>query len=577
MDIKKKDSSNQTSDQAYWDSKSAFHRIGTGSLGGKAQGLEYFHRVLIDQFSSDEFPEIQVRIPAMVIICTDVFDKFMERNDLYDIARSDLPDDRIALAFQRAELPFEILGELRRLIAQVHIPLAIRSSSLLEDSTYDPFAGIYATKMIPNNQYDVDRRFRKLVEAIKLVYASTYFGAAKDYLKITNHDLRDEKMAVIIQEEVGKRYGDGFYPELSGVARSYNFYPVGRAKPEDGVVHLALGLGKTIVDGGISWSYSPAYPKVDPPYRSVEELLKQSQTQFWAVNMGEPPDYNPIEETEYLDLRDITVAEADGTLRYLASTYDPYSRRLSIGLGSQGPRVLTFAPLLVLEQIPVNHLVTSLLSISENAFKNPVEIEFAMTFNPHRFSFLQVRRMVVFKDRVKITEQDMIGENVLLASDNVLGNGVFKNVQDIVYVHPEKFESRHTITIAQELSSINRGLVDAGHPYLLIVFGRLGTTDQWLGIPTNWGQVSGAKAIVEATKEDFNVVLSQGSHYFHNLTSLGVCYFSVPFSTKYKIDWEWLGEQEIQAESQYIRHVRLPIPLTIMVDGCGSKGVIHKS
>jgi len=571
------DSFSQSPDHVFFGSSGAFRKIGAGSLGGKAQGLAYIHDVLLNEFHSDEFPEIQVKIPAMAVICTDIFEKFMARNDLYKVAYADLPENRIALAFQRADLPFEVLGELRRLIAQVHTPLAIRSSSLLEDATYESFAGIYATKMIPNNQYDVNTRFRRLVEAIKLVYASTYFKAAKDYLKITNHHLEDEKMAVIIQEEVGKRHGDGYYPELSGVARSYNFYPVGRAKPEDGVVHLALGLGKTIVDGGISWSYSPAYPKVDPPSRSVEELLKQSQTQFWAVNMGDPPDYNPIEETEYLLLKDITVAEADGTLRYLASTYDPYARRLSIGLGSKGPRVLTFAPLLVLEEIPINKLVASLLSISETALEGPVEIEFAMTFNPPRFGFLQIRRMVVFKNKVEITEQEMAGDNVLLASENVLGNGVIKNVRDIVYVQPEHFESKFTRAIALELAKINRSLVDAGHPYLLIVLGRLGTTDQWLGIPINWGQVSGAKAIVEATKEDFNVVLSQGSHYFHNLTSLGVCYFSVPFSSKYKIDWDWLSKQEIKEESQHIRHVRLPIPLTIMVDGCGGTGVIHKS
>lgn len=571
------ESLDQSADQIYFGSSGLIRKIGTGSLGGKARGLAYIHNVLLNEFQSEEFPGIQLGIPSMAVICTDIFDKFMERNDLYEIAHADFPDNRIALAFQRADLPFEVLGELRSLIAQVHTPLAIRSSSLLEDATYESFAGIYATKMIPNNQYDVNTRFRKLVEAIKLVYASTFFKPAKDYLKITNHQINDEKMAVIIQEEVGTRHGEFFYPELSGVARSYNFYPVGRAKPEDGVIHLALGLGKTIVDGGISWSYSPAYPKVDPPYRSVEELLKQSQTQFWAVNMGEPPDYNPIEETEYLSLKDITLAEADGTLRYLASTYDPYARRLSVGLGREGPRVLTFAPLLVLEEIPITKLVTSLLSISETAFGGPVEIEFAMTFNPHQFGFLQVRHMVVFKDKVEITNQDMVGDNVLLASENVLGNGVIKSIQDVIYIQPEQFESKSTLTIAQELAKVNRKMVDTGIPYLLIVFGRLGTTDQWLGIPINWGQVSGAKAIVEATKEDFNVVLSQGSHYFHNLTSLGVCYFSVPFSSKYKIDWDWLGDQETQEESKHIRHVRLPIPLTIMVDGTGSRGVIHKS
>lgn len=569
--------SEQSFDKSFFGSDGPIQIIGQGSLGGKAQGLVDIHDMLKSEFSHEEFPGIQIDIPDMVVVCTDAFDKFMERNDLFEIAYSDLSDDRIALAFQQADLPFEVLGELRALITQVHTPLAIRSSSMLEDSTFEPFAGIYATKMIPNNQYDINTRFRKLVEAIKLVYASTYFKAAKDYIKLTKHNIEDEKMAVIIQEEVGKRYGDRFYPEISGVARSYNFYPMGRAKHEDGIVYLALGLGKTIVDGGISWCYSPAYPKVDPPSRSVEELLKQSQTEFWAVNMGDPPEYNPIEETEYLLFSNITAAEEDGTLRYLSSTYDPYAQRLSIGIGNQGPRVLTFAPLLVLEQIAVNRLVTSLLSISEVALKGPVEIEFAMTFNPHRFGFLQVRRMVVFDEGVEIPDDDLVGDNVLLASKDVLGNGITKTVHDIVYVRPESFESKHTKSIALELSEINRGLVDRDRPYLLVVFGRLGTTDPWLGIPMQFGEVSGAKAIVEATREDFNVVLSQGSHYFHNITSLGVKYFSVPFSSEHKVDWDWLNEQEIVEDMQFIRHVKLPNPLTIMVDGRGGVGVVYKT
>ncbi|MGD2157385.1 MAG: PEP/pyruvate-binding domain-containing protein [Anaerolineales bacterium] len=551
--------------------------IGKGSLGGKAQGLFQICDVLFSEIDSLDFPQITMNIPNMVVIGTDIFDQFMERNNLYEVMDSELPDDRIAMSFQKAELPFEALGDLRRLISKVHTPLAVRSSSLLEDSTYEPFAGVYATKMIPNNQYDVNIRFRKLVEAIKFVYASTYFKSAKDYIRATKHQIEGEKMAVIIQEEVGKRFGDRFYPELSGVARSYNFYPMGRANHEDGVVHLALGLGKIIVDGGISWSYSPALPKVDPPYRSVKELLKQTQVEFWAVNMGEPAEYNPIKETEYLLLESITRAEKDGVLRHIASTYDPNSSRLYMGTSMNGPRVLTFAPLLVLEEIPLNQLIIKLLEVCENALGGPVEIEFAMTLNPNRFGFLQVRRMSVFDEEVEINEIELAGDNVLLASENVLGNGVTKFIEDVIYIKPECFDIKHTREIAKELTEINRVLLDAGKSYLLIVFGRLGTTDPWLGIPIEWGQISGARAIVEATKEKFNVVLSQGSHYFHNLTNLSVSYFSIPFGGKYSIDWEWLERQDIVHENQYIRHVKVPVPLTIMVDGRRGRGVVHKS
>ncbi len=550
--------------------------IGTGAVGGKAQGLDIIRDVIITQLNPVDYPDIEVFFPNQTVIRTDVFDAFMERNALYDIAYSDQSDERIALAFQRADLPFEILGDLRTLIEQTKSPLAIRSSSMLEDATFEPFAGVYATKKIPNNQYDADTRFSKLVEAIKLVYASTFFKYAKDYLKATKHSFEDEKMAVIIQDVVGKRHFDRFYPELSGVARSYNYYPLGRARPEEGVINLALGLGKTIVDGGICWTYSPAYPKVDLPYRSVSELLKQTQTEFWAVNMGEPPEYNPIKETEYLLLANITVAERDSTLRYLASTYNALSDRLTIGTGSQGPRVLTFSPILKLEKPPVNKLVKKLLSICETTFQAPIEIEFAMTFNPNRFGFLQVRPMVVSSEAVEVSEVELVGEDILAASKDVLGNGAYDYIQDIVFVKPDNFSMKHTRTIVPELARINSNLLDAGKPYLLIVFGRLGTTDPWLGIPVIWSQVSGAKVIVEATKEDMRVVLSQGSHYFHNLISLGVFYFSVTGKDGHQIDWNWLMKQEVVEETQFIRHVKLHSPVLVKVDGRSGRGVINK-
>lgn len=550
--------------------------IGLGEYGGKAHGLAYIHSVLTSELDPEDFPGIEVILPNLTVVCTDVFDAFIRRNYLEEIANSEISDDKIALAFQNAELPFEIVGDLRALIEQVHSPLAIRSSSLLEDSTFEPFAGVYATKMIPNNQFDPDVRFRKLVEAIKFVYASTYFKSARDYMLATKHNITDEKMAVIIQEVVGKQYKKRFYPELSGVARSYNYYPMGRSRHEDGVVNLALGLGKTIVDGGVTWTYSPAYPKVDPPYRSVEEMLNATQNEFWMINMGEPPEYNPIKETEYLLLENLIEAENDGNLRYLASTYDPQSQRLSIGISSKGPRVITFAPLLVWNELPLNDLIKRVLEICEETFEAPVEIEFAMTFNPNQFGFLQVRPMVVASDMVDLKDENLEGENVLVSSTNVVGNGTYNHIQDIVYVKPETFASKHTRKIAIELAKINSKMVTSSKPYLLIAIGRLGTTDPWLGIPISWGKIAGARVIVEVTQENFKVELSQGSHYFHNLTSMGVSYFSVPYQDEALLDWEWLDQQEVIEETDFLRHVRVCNSLVVKVDGRSGKGVVYK-
>lgn len=546
-------------------------------MGGKATGLKIVQEVILKNLDHNRFPQMKIDIPDMVVIQTDVFDLFIARNNLKQFALSDFPDEQIALAFQQAELPFEILGELRSLVEQVHLPLAIRSSSLLEDSLHQPFAGVYATKMIPNNQFDPKIRFRKLCEAIKFVYASTYFTGAKTYIKATKHSIEEEKMGVIIQEEVGTKYGLRFYPEVSGVARSYNFYPMGRAKHDEGIVHLALGLGKTIVDGGVSWSFSPSYPKVEPPYRTVNELLKISQTKFWAVNLGSDIEYNPIEETEYLTLGDLGDAELDGSLEQVASTFDPHAQRLTMGIAANGPRVLTFAPLLVLDTLSVNKLITDLLDDCEQLLDGPVEIEFAMTFNPNHFGFLQVRRMIVFDDEIEINDHDLSGNNVLLSSSTVLGNGLETGLKDIVFIKPGSFKAKHSRLIAQELSQMNQKIVAEGNSYLLIVFGRLGTTDPWLGIPINWEQVAGAKSIVEVATENFNVVLSQGSHYFHNLINLKVSYFSIQHPNESLIDWEWLGSQELVEETDFLRHVRVPAGFTIVVDGRKGKGAIFKS
>jgi hypothetical protein len=551
--------------------------IGQGELGGKAHGLVSIRDVLHNELKSADFPTITIDIPAMTVLRTGVFDDFMAGNDLEKIAFSDLADDRIAHAFLKAELPFEILGDLRSIVDQVQSPLAIRSSSLLEDALHAPFAGVYSTKMIPNSEFDPDIRYQQLSEAIKFIFASTFFRTAKDYCKATGRHIEAEKMAVIIQEIVGKRYHNRFYPELSGVARSYNYYPQKPARPEDGVISLALGMGKTIVDGGSSWIYSPAYPQVEPPYGSIKHMLKETQTVFWVVNMGEPPKYDPYTENEYMVQANLTAAERDNSLQYLASTYSSNTGRLSIGTGVQGPRVLTFSPLLIMNQVPINSLIIKVLDIIQQAINMPVEIEFAMTFDPHRFGFLQVRPMLVPQEDFILTLEELTGENVLVASESVLGNGYMDTIKDIVYIKPENFELKHNKSIVPELEQLNDTFIANNVPYLLIVFGRLGTTDPWLGLPTTWGQVSGAKVIIEATHENARIELSQGSHYFHNVVNLGIKYFCLPFSSPYQLDWNWLKIQKDAHETEYLRHIHLSTPLKIKVDGRNSRGVVYKS
>jgi hypothetical protein len=428
--------------------------IGTGAIGGKGAGLVSADEVLATGFDAAGVQGVHVSIPRFTVIRTDIFDSFLERNSLNELALSDTTDDVIAQEFQKAALPTEILGDLRALIAGVHAPLAIRSSSLLEDSLNQPFAGIYRTKMLPNNQPGVDDRCRKLTEAVKLVYASTFFRAAKDYIRAAGRRLEDEKMAVVIQEVVGERAGDYFYPEISGVARSYNYYPVGNALREEGVVDLALGLGKTIVDGGICWTYSPEHPAVPPPFGSPGQYLDLTQSEFWAVNMGKPPAYDPIHETEYLSRLNLADAENHPSFPYLASTFDPDAGRIVPGTSRPGARVITFSGLLVSPELPFNDVLKKLLHIFGEREGRAVEIEFAATLNPCRIGFLQVRPMMVGSERIRLSTADLAGDGVLLASDRVMGNGSIGILRDIVYVKPDTFDARHTPRIAATIPSM---------------------------------------------------------------------------------------------------------------------------
>ena len=568
-------------DRKFWDGTFRCTQIGFGSLGGKARGLVFIKDLLATQIAPDSIPDVDINVPTMAVIATGCFDQFVAQNRLSELPFEEMSDDRIAHAFQKGDLPVELLGDLRALIIQVKTPLAIRSSSLLEDALERPFAGVYATKMIPNNQSDPDTRFRRLAEAIKFVYASTYFREARDYLRTTGNNHGEEKMAVIIQEVVGLRRGDRYYPDISGVARSYNFYAFEPARPEEGVVTVALGLGKTIVDGGVAWTFSPRYPKKPLPFASVEELLEGTQTEFWAVNMGKPPAYEPTSETEYMVHANLADAEADEALYLLASTFDSERDSVVPGIGPRGPRVLNFAPMLVQEEFPLNDLAKALLNAAEKATNAKVEIEFAMTFQGRpgerpraRVGFLQVRSMVVSDQVVEVTVEDLSDPQAIVASDMVIGNGADDEIQDIVFVRPDKFSTLRTPAIAQELGSINRELQAQRRPFLLIGFGRWGSSHLSLGIPVDWSQISGARAIVEATLPEMNVELSQGSHFFHNLSSFRASYFMVRHGRQFGINWDWLNRQPMVCETELVRHVRPTGKLSVRVDGRTRRGII---
>ena len=562
----------------FFSSEEKFTKIGDGSIGGKASGLAYIKDSLLTKFDKNKYPNIAVEIPNLTVLGTEVFDKFMELNKFYDIIDSNLTDERIAHAFQKGEFPFEFIGDLRALIEKAKTPLAIRSSSLLEDAINHPFAGVYGTKMIPNNQPDADSRFRKLIEAVKFVYASTFFKDARDYITVTGKIAQDEKMAVIIQEVVGDKYDNLYYPTISGVGRTFNFYPFGHAEPEDGVLVLALGLGKTIVDGGKTWSVSPAYPNQPPPYNSTQDIMRQTQTEFWSVNMGKPPIFDPLKESEYLIKKDIKQAEYDDTIKFIASTYQAASDKIVIGCGNDGPRILNFGPLLRFDDIPFIDAISEVMAICKAESDSDVEIEFAATIDDDqnmRIGFLQVRQMKISDESVQIDESELSSPNLILSSDRIMGNGQIDYIKDIVYIKPETFNAKDTPQMALDIAKINSTLNNENMKYLLIGFGRWGSSDPWLGVPVVWSQISNAKVLIEATLPDMDVDLSQGAHFFHNLTSFNIFSFSVHHAGSHKINFDWLNNQSAESETEFVRHIKISNPLTIKADTKNSLGVIH--
>lgn len=559
-----------------------FSVIGGGSVGGKARGLAFMDRILATYLDPGRFPGVSVAIPRTLVLGTDVFDDVIRENDLLPAAVADHSDKHVANLFIKASLPGRIVGDLRDFIENVRVPLAVRSSSLLEDSLYQPFAGIYATKMLPNDQTGDDIRFLNLVNAIKFVLASTFFRQAKSYISSTPHRIEDEKMAVVIQPVVGTLHRDSFYPDFSGVARSYNYYPVGQANPEDGVVNIALGLGKTVVDGGVSLRFTPAFAGILPQFTSIKDTFKFSQREFYAIAMRHVASIAFLEEDQYLVKLGLDRAEADGVLQFLASTYSREDDAVYDGIGLSGPRIITFAHILKNDTIPLARVLIDLLKLSSAAMNCAVEMEFAGTLDaahalPARFSILQVRPMVVHDERVKVELDDRQHDVALCFSDRVLGNGVSATIRDIVFVKPAVFDAARSPQIAVEVDTLNARLGEAGAPYVLIGPGRWGSTDPWLGIPVRWAQISGVRVVVEVTLPTMDVDPSQGSHFFQNMTSLGIGYFTVPSDRAHGfVDWAWLDAQVAAHETRFVKHVCLPQPMTVMIDGRKSQGMILK-
>jgi hypothetical protein len=558
----------------FFDPGERLFRIGGGELGGKARGLVAAAEVLAAPDQALAGAGLAVDVPSLAVLGTELFDRFVAANRLEPLLAEGADDRAIAEAFHRGSIPPDLVGDLYALAELVRVPLAVRSSSSLEDALGQPFAGVYGTKMIPMNQPSVEARFQALIDAVKFVWASTWSERARAYRAATERPDAPERMAVLVQEVIGERHGGRFYPDVALVARSWSFYPTGGARPEEGVLDLALGLGKTIVDGGRCWTLSPARPRVPPPFASARERLEGTQAGFWAVCVGAPPPYDPMAETEFLERCSLADAEADGTLARVGSTYDPRSDRIWPGLARSGPRLVDFAPLLGEEGVPLIAAVRALLGACESALGSPVEIEAALALplaRAPRLGFLQVRPLAVSAERVEVAPAALAGPEVVLATERAMGNGR-RRLADVIFVDPDRFEPGATPQIAREIEALNRALLAAGGHCLLIGFGRWGSSEPWLGTPVRWDQISTARALVECARPGMSPEFSQGSHFFHNLSSFGVLYLASDEVSGERVDWEFLGAQPEIGRTAHVRHVRCSPPLTVEVDGRSRRG-----
>ncbi len=575
-------------DEDHFDSNiREFIKIGDGSMGGKARGLA-FMSVLLNEYEQiqNKYPDIAIKIPKTLVITTDVFETFVIENDLQKFSRQGISNEAVVEGFLKADLPGCLIKKLKVFLAQVIIPLAVRSSSQLEDAHFQPFAGLYRTYKIPNNDPVPETRLSQLSNAIKLVYASIYFEDAKAFSINTSTNPFNESMAVIIQELGGEQYGDFFYPAISGVAQSYNYYPVSHMKADEGVAHIALGFGKTVVDGEKCLRFSPKYPNNIPQFSIVEDMLKNTQQSFYALRIkGYHNDLN-FRKYSNLEKRSVSDATNEFPLKALTSTHVAGENRIRDTWYAPGPKVLTFAQVLKYDTPPISRLLSDLLELGSRGLGGPVEIEFSMNLYPDNnrksdFYILQIRPMVADDDRggVEITQQEIRAG--FCHSSQALGNGVNETMADIVYVKPDDFKPDKTVRMAEEIKKINAGLLAEKRPYLLVGPGRWGASDRWLGIPVKWQHISGVGAIIELKNEKINADPTQGSHFFHNITSQGIHYITVnelsgqPSKTSNDFfDWQWINALPALSETEFVRHVRLAKPLLLKINGRKSQAVM---
>lgn len=559
-----------------------FARIGEGSLGGKARGLAFINSTLQKYDMYNRYDNMRVIIPRTVVVATDYFDQFIKENGLQYVINSEISDDELLSEFVSSRLPEKLVGELRTYIKYARRPLAVRSSSKLEDSHYQPFAGIYSTYMIPSVDNE-DQMLRLLGKAIKSVYASVFFAASRAYIATTSNLLSEEKMAVIIQEICGSQDNGYYFPTISGVARSLNYYPLGDEKPEDGIVNMAFGLGKLVVDGGQALRFSPKYPKKILQLSTPELALRDTQKEMYALSLRPEEFKTSIDDA--VNIRKFSIYEASRftNIRNVASTWDVESMRISDSPFDEGRKIITFANILKYDALPIARILCDMLSMGEKEMMCPVEIEFAVEVNmfkrmPSIFSLLQIRPIIDNQGTVSLDWSRVETDDALIYAQSALGTGQMENISDIVYVKTENFDPKNTELIAEEIREVNARMKEQRRNYVLIGPGRWGSSDPWLGIPVKWQHISEAGVIVECGLKNFRVEPSQGTHFFQNLTSLGVGYLTInPFEGDGRLDTARLDAMEAEYDSEFVRVVHAARPLYIFVDGRNGKAVVRET
>lgn len=568
-------------DRERFDEYSNFARIGEGSIGGKGRSIAFMDNLVKEHAAFDQYEDLPVKIPRTVVLCTDIFDEFMESNDLLPIALSDKEDDEILKYFLEASLPERLTDDFIAFLETIKAPIAVRSSSLLEDSHYQPFAGVYSTYMIPNIENDKTQTLSLLCDAIKAVYASVFFKDSKTYMLATQNLIDQEKMAIVLQEAVGSTYGTHFYPTLSGVVRSLNFYPVGNEKSEEGIANIVLGFGKYIVDGGISLNFSPYHPQNIIQLSSVDYALRDTQRFFYALDLANINlEFSPDDTFNLLKLN-IKDAEKDGSLKYIASTYNPMEQVIYDGYYEGGRKIISFTNILQHETFPLADILKETMRIGQEEMGRAVEIEFAVDIKNREegcFYLLQIRPIVQNKEFLNEDLSAINSDDTILMSHSALGHGVSDDIYDIIYLKSDSFNAANNIQVASEIEKINKQFLDVDKNYILVGPGRWGSSDHWLGVPVKWSQISNAKILVETALDGYRIDPSQGTHFFQNLTSFGVGYFFInPFVSEIDIFNEaYLNKYPAVYESEFIRHVRFEKPMIVKINGKESIGLVLK-